>query len=118
MGIMGTIRLQAIAGHARHVFLLGSRKSSSEAAAVPKGHMAVYVGGRTEEKKRRYVVPIWYLKHPLFQRLLRLAEEEYGFDHPMGGLTIPCTQSAFSTVTSAILFQCPPPPARRRSGSS
>ncbi|KAL7237444.1 hypothetical protein ACSBR2_003689 [Camellia fascicularis] len=51
---------------------------------VPKGHLAVYVG---ETKKKRYVVPISYLKHPSFQSLLRWAEEEFGYDHPMGGLT-------------------------------
>ncbi|XVF45437.1 hypothetical protein PTKIN_Ptkin02bG0206100 [Pterospermum kingtungense] len=66
--------------------------SSSETTAVPKGHFAVYVG---EAEKKRYVVPISILKHPSFQNLLSLAEEEFGFNHPMGALTIPCTEEAF-----------------------
>ena len=52
---------------------------------VPKGCLAVYVG----ESQRRYVVPISYLNEPIFQDLLSKAEEEFGFDHPKGGLTIP-----------------------------
>ncbi|XP_010271569.1 PREDICTED: auxin-responsive protein SAUR23-like [Nelumbo nucifera] len=64
---------------------------------VPKGHLAVYVG---ETQKKRFVIPVSYLKHPLFQDLLSQAEEEFGFDHPMGGLTIPCKEAAFINLTS------------------
>lgn len=96
------IRLQTMAGHARQAILESSARSR-KVVDVPKGHMAVYVGDdRQEEEKHRFVVPIRYLKHPLFQHLLRLAEEEYGFEHPMGRLTIPCTQSAFLSITSSI----------------
>ncbi|XVE48938.1 hypothetical protein DITRI_Ditri01bG0042200 [Diplodiscus trichospermus] len=63
--------------------------SSPETTMVPKGHFAGYVG---EAKKKRFVVPISFLKHPSFQNLLSQAEEEYGFDHPMGDLTIPCNE--------------------------
>ncbi|KAA0049686.1 hypothetical protein IC582_001495 [Cucumis melo] len=72
------------------------RKSSS---TVPKGFLAVYVG---ETQKRRHVIPISYLKHPSFQDLLSKAEEEFGFDHPMGGLTIPCNEDVFLKVTSRL----------------
>ncbi|KAL8456715.1 hypothetical protein ACS0TY_034818 [Phlomoides rotata] len=65
---------------------------------VPKGHMAVYVGG--EFQRKRYVVPISYLNDPSFQDLLNRAEEEFGFNHLMGGLTIPCTENAFIELTS------------------
>ncbi|CAL5341233.1 unnamed protein product [Camellia sinensis] len=70
--------------------------SAPMARDVPKGHLAVYVG---ETKKKRYVVPISYLKHPSFQSLLRWAEEEFGYDHPMGGLTIPCKEETFIDIT-------------------
>ncbi|XP_031285073.1 auxin-responsive protein SAUR21-like [Pistacia vera] len=66
---------------------------------VPKGHVAVYVG---ELQKKRFVVPISYLNHPSFVGLLNQAEEEYGFNHPMGGLTIPCKEDAFIKVTSKL----------------
>ncbi|XWS67791.1 hypothetical protein CRYUN_Cryun04dG0035700 [Craigia yunnanensis] len=66
--------------------------SFSETTVVPKGHFAVYVG---EVEKKRLVVPISFLKHPSFQNLLCQAEEEYGFNHPMGTLTIPCSEEAF-----------------------
>nr|CAN62606.1 hypothetical protein VITISV_016867 [Vitis vinifera] len=66
-------------------------------ANVPKGHFAVYVG---ESQKKRFVIPISYLNHPLFQDLLHRAEEEFGFDHPMGGLTIPCSEDYFISLTS------------------
>nr|XP_016437291.1 PREDICTED: uncharacterized protein LOC107763325 [Nicotiana tabacum] len=66
---------------------------------VPKGHFAVYVG---ETEKKRYVVPIAYLNHASFQELLRKAEEEFGFQHPMGGLTLPCNEDAFFHLTSRL----------------
>ncbi|CAN0910069.1 Auxin-induced protein X10A [Linum grandiflorum] len=62
---------------------------------IPKGHVAVYVGEEMEMMMKRFVVPISYLSHPSFQDLLRKAEEEFGFDHPMGGLTLPCREDAF-----------------------
>ncbi|CAF1888171.1 unnamed protein product [Brassica napus] len=55
--------------------LLGAKKilSRSVTATTPKGFLAVYVG-----------------------------EDQYGFDHPTGGLTIPCPEDAFITVTSLL----------------
>ncbi|KAG6777926.1 hypothetical protein POTOM_017768 [Populus tomentosa] len=66
---------------------------SEDTSNVPKGHLAVYVG---ETQKKRFTVPISYLKHPSFQNLLSQAEEEFGFDHSMGGLTIPCSEEVFT----------------------
>ncbi|KAE8651887.1 hypothetical protein Csa_006423 [Cucumis sativus] len=68
-------------------------------SSVPKGHIAVYVG---EIQKKRFLVPISYLNHPSFLDLLRRAEEEFGFNHPTGGLTIPCKEEAFIDVTSRL----------------
>ncbi|KAK9677773.1 hypothetical protein RND81_11G165900 [Saponaria officinalis] len=64
---------------------------------VPKGHFAVYVG----VNRSRYIVPISFLSHPHFQCLLRRAEEEFGFGHDMG-LTIPCEEVVFQSLTSMI----------------
>ncbi|XVF62171.1 hypothetical protein PTKIN_Ptkin08bG0195500 [Pterospermum kingtungense] len=64
---------------------------------VPKGHFVVYVG----ENKSRYIVPISWLGHPEFQSLLRIAEEEFGFNHDMG-LTIPCEEVVFRSLTAMI----------------
>ncbi|XP_060168542.1 auxin-induced protein 15A-like [Lycium barbarum] len=72
-------------------------KKSSTTKDVPKGYFAVYVG---EEQKKRFVIPISFLSQPLFQDLLSQAEEEFGFDHPMGGLTIPCREVVFIDLTS------------------
>ncbi|XP_062077000.1 indole-3-acetic acid-induced protein ARG7-like [Humulus lupulus] len=77
--------------------LSNSNKAASMAVDVPKGHLAVYVG---ENEKKRFVVPVSFLSQPLFQELLIQAEEEYGYDHPMGGLTIPCTEDAFINIIS------------------
>lgn len=68
---------------------------SSKGANVPKGHFAVYIG---EAEKKRFVLPISYLNHPSFQSLLSQAEEEFGFNHPMGGLTIPCREDVFYEI--------------------
>ncbi|VFQ61392.1 unnamed protein product [Cuscuta campestris] len=66
---------------------------------VPKGHFAVYVG---EGEKKRFVIPISYLKDHSFQSLLSQSEDEFGFDHPMGGLTIPCLEDTFLDIISSL----------------
>ncbi|CAO2814923.1 unnamed protein product [Amaranthus hypochondriacus] len=75
------------------------RSNNSSSADVPKGHIVVYIG---ETCKTRHIIPISYLNHPLFQHILHLVEQEYGFQHPMGGLTIPCSQEYFASLTSII----------------
>nr|KYP49572.1 Auxin-induced protein X10A [Cajanus cajan] len=49
---------------------------------------------------KRFVIPISYLNQQSFQDLLNEAKEEFGYDHPMGGLTIPCKELEFLNVTS------------------
>ncbi|XP_074275479.1 auxin-responsive protein SAUR21-like [Silene latifolia] len=85
-------RLPSIISNAKQMLKLHQK-------GVPKGHIAVYVG---ETEMKRFVVPLTYLSHPSFQDLLRHAEEEFGFNHPMGGLTIPCKEEAFINVTSQL----------------
>ncbi|XP_054778601.1 auxin-induced protein 15A-like [Prosopis cineraria] len=72
------------------------RASSLKSGEFPKGYLAVYVG----EKMKRFVIPVSYLNKPSFQELLSKAEEEFGFDHPMGGLTIRCSENVFLDITS------------------
>ncbi|GJZ17101.1 putative small auxin-up RNA [Tanacetum coccineum] len=74
-------------------------RSRNDQMDVPKGHLAVYVG---HNKKRRFVVPLAYLEQPLFQDLLRQSEEEFGFDHSMGGLTILCQEDEFFKITAQL----------------
>ncbi|XP_010246414.1 PREDICTED: auxin-induced protein 15A-like [Nelumbo nucifera] len=106
------IRLPEIVVYAKQVVrgrwsthLLISRHQSSlppvtTTQHVPKGHFAVYVGDNNQTK--RFVVSISYLKHPLFQDLLSQAEEEFGFDNPMGLLTIPCNEDAFISLITRL----------------
>ncbi|XP_049405239.1 auxin-responsive protein SAUR21-like [Solanum stenotomum] len=74
-------------------------KKSSATRDIPKGHFAVYVG---EMQKKRFVILISFLSEPLFQDLLSQSEEEFGFDHPMGGVTIPCSEDLFIDLTSRL----------------
>ncbi|KAI3860778.1 hypothetical protein MKW92_048117 [Papaver armeniacum] len=67
---------------------------------IPKGHFAVYVGGT--QIKKRFVVPISYLNHTCIQELLNQAGEEFGFDYPMGGVTVPCSEETFMNLTSRL----------------
>ncbi|KAL7589226.1 hypothetical protein Lser_V15G40289 [Lactuca serriola] len=66
---------------------------------IPKGYLAIYVG---EQEKKRFVVPVWLLSQPAFQELLDQAEQEFGFAHQMGGLTIPCSEYTFSDIASQL----------------
>ncbi|WOG86869.1 hypothetical protein DCAR_0206088 [Daucus carota subsp. sativus] len=68
-------------------------------STIPKGCLAVYIG---ERQRSRFVVPVSYLNEPAFQELLSQAEEEFGFNHPEGGLTIPCSVDTFNEITSRL----------------
>ncbi|XP_022947575.1 auxin-responsive protein SAUR24-like [Cucurbita moschata] len=92
------IRLLSLVPHAKQILKMQSGFTKSQ-LDVPKGHVAVYVG---EIQRKRFLVPISYLNHPLFQKLLSHAEEEFGFHHPQGSLTIPCKEDAFIDLTSRL----------------
>ncbi|XP_074577342.1 auxin-responsive protein SAUR36-like [Curcuma longa] len=71
---------------------LRATASSRAAADVPAGHVAVCVGSTS----RRFVVRASHLNHPVFKRLLRQAEEEYGFSSGRPGpLSLPCDEALF-----------------------
>ncbi|KAK4258540.1 hypothetical protein QN277_004982 [Acacia crassicarpa] len=74
---------------------MGAKSPSS--SDVPAGHVAVCVGA----SRRRFIVRTTYLNHPIFQKLLMEAEEEYGFC-TQGPLTIPCEESLFEEALRAI----------------
>ncbi|KAM7475093.1 hypothetical protein LguiB_022336 [Lonicera macranthoides] len=57
---------------------------------------------RNRNEATCYFIPLSYLNHPSFQDLLSQAEEVFGFDHPMGGLTIPCREEAFTNLTRSL----------------
>ncbi|KAH1031721.1 hypothetical protein J1N35_043895 [Gossypium stocksii] len=85
----------------RHSKLFANQAASASASIyVPKGYFTVYVG---ESQKKRFVVPISFLNQPSFQKLLSIAEEEFRFCHPMGGLTIPYREEIFVDLTSSLL---------------
>ena len=88
--------------HAKQIFRWSSSAASKALSAigdVPRGYFAVYVG---ESEMKRFIVPVSYLNQLSFQDLLNQAEEEFGFDHPMGGLTIPCREDIFIDLTSRL----------------
>ncbi|XP_071698711.1 protein SMALL AUXIN UP-REGULATED RNA 9-like [Rutidosis leptorrhynchoides] len=74
---------------------LARKQQQQHCEDVPKGHFVVYVG----QERSRYIIPISFLSHLEFQKLLHQAEEEFGFDHEMG-LTIPCEQVVFESFLS------------------
>ncbi|KNA10385.1 hypothetical protein SOVF_144850 [Spinacia oleracea] len=54
---------------------------NQHASAVPKGHIPVCVGDQAN--KKRHVMPLSYLSHPAFRRMLHRAELEFRFHHFM-----------------------------------
>ncbi|KAJ4963197.1 hypothetical protein NE237_023136 [Protea cynaroides] len=62
---------------------------------VKKGWLAVTVGLEDDEAgHQRFVIPISYLYHSLFKRLLEKAQEVYGY-HTTGPLRLPCSVDDF-----------------------
>lgn len=72
-------------------------KRNSKTSDVPKGCFAVYVG---DKQKKRFMVPVSYMNEPSFQDFLSQAKEEFGYDYPMGGITISCSEGTFVELTS------------------
>ncbi|PIN04603.1 hypothetical protein CDL12_22857 [Handroanthus impetiginosus] len=65
---------------------------------VKEGHFAVHAVEDGELK--RFVVELSYLAHPGFLKLLKQAEEEFGFNQT-GVLEIPCTYSDLQAVVGS-----------------
>ncbi|KAG2311756.1 hypothetical protein Bca52824_023313 [Brassica carinata] len=86
---------------AKRIIGLSVVATSKKTVSAPKGFLAVYVG-EDQVQKKRYLVLISYLNQTSFQDLLCKSEKEFGFDHPMGGLTIPCPEDTFINVTSRL----------------
>ncbi|KAH7520562.1 auxin-responsive protein SAUR32 [Ziziphus jujuba] len=62
---------------------------------VKKGWLAVQVGLEDEDGGfQRFTIPISYLYHPLFKKLLEKAHEVYGY-HTTGPLRLPCSVDDF-----------------------
>ncbi|KAI3745165.1 hypothetical protein L1987_58271 [Smallanthus sonchifolius] len=76
---------------------LSNGSSTPASMDIPKGYFPIYVG---EQEKKRFVVSVSLLSEPSFQELLHRAEEEFGYNHPMGGLTIPCSEDVFTDLAS------------------
>ncbi|CAL1353193.1 unnamed protein product [Linum trigynum] len=89
--------------YSQHSFPLPANDHHS---AVPKGHIAVYLAGdhHHHHQMKRFVVPISCLNHPMFGELLDMAEAEFGFQHSMGALTLPCDEDSFLQLISSPAF--------------
>nr|XP_043619118.1 auxin-responsive protein SAUR50-like [Erigeron canadensis] len=66
---------------------------------VKEGHFAVIALDKYEE--RRFVVPVPYLRHASFVRLLERSAEEYEFDYS-GAVVIPCKPSRLERVLTEL----------------
>ncbi|CAN1251046.1 Auxin-responsive protein SAUR32 [Linum perenne] len=66
-----------------------------------KGRVAIIVGDEGEEQQR-FVIPVIYINHPLFHRLLKAAEDEFDFQYKEGPITIPCHVEEFRNIQGLI----------------
>ncbi|KAL3734057.1 hypothetical protein ACJRO7_023413 [Eucalyptus globulus] len=75
------------------------RRSGAAAAgaAVPEGHVPVYVG----EEMERFVVIAEMLNHPVFIGLLNRSAQEYGYEQ-QGALRIPCHVVVFERLLECL----------------
>ncbi|KAG7035051.1 Auxin-responsive protein SAUR41, partial [Cucurbita argyrosperma subsp. argyrosperma] len=89
------VRLRQMLQHWRQTARVAS--SRAPPSDVPAGHIAVCVGS----EYRRFIVRATFLNHPIFQKLLTEAEEEYGFT-TQGALALPCDESVFEEVLRVV----------------
>ncbi|KAM0012726.1 putative small auxin-up RNA [Helianthus debilis subsp. tardiflorus] len=76
---------------------LSNGGSTPASMDIPKGYFPIDVG---EQEKKRFVVPISILSEPRFQELLHQSEQQFGYNHPLGGITIPCSEDVFTDLAS------------------
>ncbi|KAE8661974.1 Auxin-responsive protein SAUR32 [Hibiscus syriacus] len=86
-------------GDKHHVNFHLHHHERKEVKDIPKGCVAIMVG--QGEEQQRFVIPVIHVNHPLFMQLLKVAEEEYGFDQK-GLITIPCHVEEFRNVQGMI----------------
>ncbi|KAG8387617.1 hypothetical protein BUALT_Bualt02G0039800 [Buddleja alternifolia] len=98
----GIVKLKVVVEKLQKSLLLGKKSSPEnevEEIDVPEdvkeGHFAVIA--EDDDELQRFIVPLRYLNHPSFLRLLEQAAEEYGFDHE-GALTVPCRPSEMERI--------------------
>lgn len=84
-------------GRSRSFRAVSPFRARRSAAAVPQGHLPVYVG----DEMARYVVSAELLNHPIFVRLLNKSAQEYGYEQK-GALRIPCHVVVFERVLEAL----------------
>ncbi|KAL0460157.1 UNVERIFIED_CONTAM: Auxin-responsive protein SAUR50, partial [Sesamum latifolium] len=102
--MVALVKLKVAVERLQRSLLLGKKSCPGEVdeldeIAVPEdvkeGHFAVIAVDDHELK--RFVVPLSFLTHPSFLRLLEQAAEEYGFDHD-GALTVPCRPTELERI--------------------
>lgn len=85
---------------------------------VKKGWLAVRVGAEGDERGfQRFVIPIAYLYHPLFRRLLEAARDAYGYDYSAGPLRLPCSVDEFLRLRALVERETQAAPASSSSSS-
>lgn len=75
---------------------------------VKRGWLAVRVGAAEGDggggggSQQRFVIPIAYLYHPQFRRLLEAARDAYGYDYSAGPLRLPCSADEFLRLRALV----------------
>lgn len=78
--------------------MMAFRSEKCSCKRPPKGHFVVYAG----KEQKRFVIPLSFMKKPIFQQLLEKSAEEYGFDYS-NGIVLPCDESTFHSLTAGFL---------------
>ncbi|CAL5030026.1 unnamed protein product [Urochloa decumbens] len=79
-------------------------QQQEEEGCVPRGCVAVVVGG-DEEPQERVVVDVRALAQPCVRALLEMAEREFGYCQK-GVLRIPCAADEFRRAVAADSHRC------------
>ncbi|CAN6464267.1 unnamed protein product [Victoria cruziana] len=91
---------QKMAARGRKMITLGvvpkSNTRKNAAAIADKGHFVAYASDG-----KRYMVPLACLQRPIFQELLKMAEEEFGLNID-GAITFPCDSVVVDYIMSLV----------------
>ena len=94
--MISTKKLIKMARKWQKLAVVSRRRISWSRTVTEKGHFVVYTSD-----KRRFMIPLAYLKSEIFVELFRMVEEEFGVA-ASGPIVLPCDSSSMEYAMSII----------------
>lgn len=94
---MAFMKVKSLVKRVQKVFDEESETEKRRGVVAKQGQFVVLAVDSNGDGAKRFVVDLKQLTNPAFLRLLKMAEEEFGFEHN-GVIKVPCTPSHLKSI--------------------